>query len=708
MAVIDELITRYVPRMDPAAVRNVQRGFKQIQTSSKQLRADLAHVGRGMVTMLGAVGVASVGVGMKAERSFTKLRTQLGESNEAIDTARTRLRELSKETGVALDKLGDAYFSLRSNSVGTEEAFDAVTAAAKANVLALGETRDIAGLAGSAMIAFAKDGLTAEAVVAAIHETVARGNIADAGVLAQHMPSLIEPASQLEMELKHVMAMAAVYSRTQSDLAKAATGIDAMIQKLLAPGGRGQKMLKDWFGSVTDFHDLVGEDPFGAIRQLLEHMQLEEGEVQVGLDVQALLDTGEIDEDLAEQLQKEDLGRLDPVMLREFFEDKTALGFALNFASNEGAYREVLAGYTDDMSTIDSLVKELEGKGFHILSKTVNSLRLDLIWLYEKAVRPLLQLFSLLPDAIKRVVIAFAALQTVTMIGPLKGLNLGLWGTIMALGMTDKTAWRTALSNTRLGGVLLNLTGIFVGFFGVLKGMFKLATWRRIVTGTGRALAGLGPRIAGLAVSLKTFSGVAGLFMTALRGIATAIAGISPLGWILAAIAAFTLLYTKSKGFKKIVDALGKWFLAMALSIVERIVGLFTSVMDWFSGSAVGRWLADLFGGIDETLGDIGTFVEEGAEGIRGRTEGRRQLRHMQSETFENLMSDPVTPPILPPGAGLAAVQAAAADSASYTVHMDVGGVTVQAADTSDGKQVGQDVSAELDRRLPVLMGLDS
>ena len=665
MAVIDELITRYVPRMDPAAVRNVQRGFKQIQNSSKQLRADLAQVGRGMVTMLGAVGVASVGVGMKAERSFTKLRTQLGESNEAIDTARTRLREVSKGTGIALDKLGDAFFSLRSNSVGTEEAFDAVTAAAKANVLALGETRDIASLAGSAMIAFAKDGLTAEAVVAAIHETVARGNIADAGVLAQHMPSLIEPASQLGMELKHVMAMAAVYSRTQSDLAKAATGIDAMIQKLLAPGGRGQKMLGEWFGSVTNFHDLVGEDPFGAIRQLLEHMQLEEGEVQVGLDVQALLDTGEIDEDLAKQLQNEDLGRLDPVMLREFFEDKTALGFALNFASNEGAYREVLAGYTDDMSTIDSLVKELEGKGFHILSKTVNSLRLDLIWLYEKAVRPILQLFNLLPDAIKRVVTALLALQVATtLLGPLRGLNLGLWGTITALGMTDKTARRAALSNTWLGSVLKNLGGIFVGFFGVLGGMFKLATWRTLVTGAGRAMAGLGPRIAGLAVSLKTFGGV---LVAVFRGLAVALFNIPFVGWILALIAALALLYWKWEAFRNLVNGLVKWVLALVIYAFEVAKSKWIDFMDWLSGKVpdwvktLGGWFGDLFGG-------AGTRSELNVKGFQEKTERLRRRGRIESGEEEwsqdeqlllDMLRDPVTPPILSPSAVVAAQQVA-------------------------------------------------
>ena len=671
MAVIDELITRYIPRMDPAAVRNVQRGFKQIQVSSKRLRADLAHVGRGMATMLGAVGAASVGVGMKAERSFTKLRTQLGESNEAIDTARTRLRELSKETGVALDKLGDSYFSLRSNSVGTEEAFDAVTAAAKANVLALGETRDIASLAGSAMIAFAKDGLTAEAVIAAIHETVARGNIADAGVLAQHMPSLIEPASQLGMELKHVMAMTAVYTRTQSDLAKAATGIDAMIQKLLAPGGRGQKMLVDWFGSVTNFHDLVGEDPFGAIRQLLEHMQLEEGEVQVGLDVQALLDTGEIDEDLAKQLQKEDLGRLDPVMLREFFEDKTALGFALNFASNEGDYREVLAGYTDDMSTIDSLVKELEGKGFHILAKTVNSLRLDLIWLYEKAVRPLLQLFNLLPDSIKRVVTALLALQVATaLLGPLKGLNLGLWGTITAMRMTDKKARETALSSVWLGRVLTNLGLLFRGFANVLG-----------LTGVAGQIGIVGQRIGGLAASMIAFGGTGSYFAgigIAIKGIATALLGIPFVGWILAAIALFALLYMKSEGFKRYVNSLVKWVLARLVYLFEVAKGMWIEFMDLLSGMVpdwvkkLGGWLGDLGGWLGGRYADAGASVEESTKGIQEKTERLRLLRRIESGEegtwsrypmgvlHESMLHDPVTPPpILSPA--VAAVQAQAA-----------------------------------------------
>ena len=712
MAVIDELITRYVPRMDPAAVRNVQRGFKQIQTSSKRLRADLAHVGRGMVTMLGAIGVASVGVGMKAERSFTKLRTQLGESNEAIEEARTRLREVSKETGVALDKLGDAFFSLRSNSVGTEEAFDAVTAAAKANVLALGETRDIASLAGSAMIAFAKDGLTAEAVVAAIHETVARGNIADAGVLAQHMPSLIEPASQLRMELKHVMAMAAVYSRTQSDMANATTGIEAMIYKLLTPGGRGQDMLEDWFGSVTNFHDLVGEDPFGAIKQLLEHMQLEEGKVQVGLDVQALLDTGEIDEDLAEQLREEDLGRLDPVMLREFFEDKTALGFALNFASNEGAYREVLAGYTDDMSTIDSLVKELEGKGFHILSKTVNSLRLDLIWLYEKAVRPLLQLFNLLPDAIKRVVTALLALQVATtLLGPLKGLNLGLWGTITALGMTDKTARRAALSNMWLGRVLKNLTKLFQGF-GLVLGL----------TGVAGKIGIVGQRIRGLAASMIAFRGTGSYFAgigTAIKGIATALFGIPIVGWILALIAAFALLYMKSEGFRKWVNSLVKWVLALVIYAFEVAKSKWIEFMDWLSGK-VPDWVKKLGGWFGDRYAGAGTYNELNVKGLQEKTERLRRLRRIEAGEEEwsqdeqlllGMLHDPVTPPpILPPGAGVAAVQAQAAADSFYSKSMlyqsrsqnvvNVGGVTVNAETNANPDEIAGAVGSVLDKQL--------
>ena len=339
MAVIDELITRYIPRMDPAAVRNVQRGFQQIQNSSKQLRADLAQVGRGMAAMLGAVGVASAGVGMKVERSFTKLVTQLGATNEEVETARAKLREVSSETGVALDELANAYFSLRSGGQEAAASLDAVASAAMGTAIELGNTQDIALLVSSAVNAMAKDGLTADQVIAQLHKTVFAGQIEGAGVLAQQLPSLLEPASQLGVEFKELAAALAVFTRTQPDVAKATNAMDAAMQKLLAPGKRGQDMLEQWFGSVTDFQDLVGADFFGGLRQLLEHMQLDEGEVQVGLDVQAMLDAGEIDEDMAAQLREVDLGRLDPVMLREFFEDKTALGFMLNFAANEDAYR---------------------------------------------------------------------------------------------------------------------------------------------------------------------------------------------------------------------------------------------------------------------------------------------------------------------------------------------------------------------------------
>ena len=193
MAVIDELITRYIPRMDPAAVRNVQRGFKQIQTSSKQLRADLAHVGRGMVTMLGAVGVASVGVGMKAERSFTKLRTQLELSNAEIEEGKARARELSRETGVALDELGNAFFSLRSAGLNQADALDALGAAAKAGAIDLGNVQDIALLAGGALNVFGSDTLTAEKAVAQMLETVRAGNIKDVGALSHKCRSYSRP-----------------------------------------------------------------------------------------------------------------------------------------------------------------------------------------------------------------------------------------------------------------------------------------------------------------------------------------------------------------------------------------------------------------------------------------------------------------------------------------------------------------------------------
>ena len=706
MAVIDELITRYIPRMDPAAVRNVQRGFKQIQVSSKRLRADLAHVGRGMATMLGAVGVASVGVGMKAERSFTKLRTQLELSNAEIEEGKARARELSRETGVALDELANAFFSLRSAGLAQADALDAMGAAAKAGAIDLGNVQDIALLAGGALNVFGSDTLTAEKAVAQMLETVRAGNIKDVGALSQQMPQLLSTAGQLGVEFKELGAEIAGYTRTGLDVPRVTTGIKAAMNKLLAPTEQGKKLIAD------------EEEGLGMSTVELRDMADQDGLLETVIHV-------------TESLRMDD-GRIDTEKLKKIFESEEAIGFALDVGANQDAYRGILADMPEDAENLARAMAAVRKSGWFVWVETINNLKTDLIWFYEKAIKPLLRGFNLLPDAIKRVVIAFAAFQAVTMIGPLKGMSLGLWGTVTAMGAASGTARALALRHTLLGRVILRTKGLIWGFFSVLGGMFKLATWRNLITGAGRALVGLGtgagralvglgPRIAGLAVSLKTFSGVAGLGSAAVKGIATALLGIPGPGWILALIVALTLLYMKSEGFRKLVNGLVKWVLALVIYGFELAKNKCIEFMDWLSGKVpdwvkkLGGWFGDLFGGIDDRFAEAGARSELNVKGLQEKTERRRRLRRIEAGEEEwsqdeqvllNMLRDPVTPPlILPPGAGLAAVQAAA-DGASYTMHMDVGGVTVQAADASDGKQVGQDVSAELDRMLPALMGL--
>ena len=685
MAVIDELITRYVPRMDPAAVRNVQRGFKQIQASSKRLRADLAHVGRGMATMLGAVGVASVGVGMKAERSFTKLRTQLELSNAEIEEGKARARELSRETGVALDELGDAFFSLRSAGLNQADALEALGAAAKAGAIDLGNVQDIALLAGGALNVFGSDALTAEQAVAQMLETVRAGNIKDVGALSQQMPQLLSTAGQLGVEFNELGAAIAGYTRTGLNVPRVTTGIKAALNKLLAPTEQGKKLIAD------------EEEGLGMSTVELRDMADQEGLLETVIHV-------------TERLRMDD-GRIDTEKLKKIFESEEAIGFVLDVGANQDAYRGILADMPEDAENLARAMAAVRKSGWFVWVETINNLKTDLMWFYEKAIKPLLRGFNLLPDAIKRVVIAFAALQAVTMIGPLKGLSLGLWGTVTAMGAASGTARALALRHTLLGLGILRTKGLIRGF--------------------GRVLMRLGPRIRGLAASMMMWEAAAGgiattmpglgaasgLVVTAIRSISMAILGIPFVGWVLALIAAFVLLYAKSEGFRVLVDASAKWIKVRVGSIVKWIVGLFASVWDLFSGSAFGRWLADLFGGIDKALGVSGHRIDLGLRGEqeeaerlrrRGRIESGEEEWSRDEQFLLNLMSDPVTTPILPPGAGLAAVQAAPADGASYTMHMDVGGIMVQAADTSDGKQVGRDVSAELDRRLPALMGLRS
>ena len=650
MAVIDELITRYVPRMDPAAVRNVQRGFKQIQTSSKQLRADLAHVGRGMVTMLGAVGVASVGVGMKAERSFTKLRTQLELSNAEIEEGKARARELSKETGVALDELADAFFSLRSAGLNQADALEALGAAAKAGAIDLGNVQDIALLAGGALNVFGSDALTAEQAVAQMLETVRAGNIKDVGALSQQMPQLLSTAGQLGVGFNELGAAIAGYTRTGLDVPRVTTGVKAAMNKLLAPTEQGKKLIAD------------EEEGLGMSTVELRDMADQEGLLETVIHI-------------TERLRMDD-GRIDTEKLKKIFESEEAIGFVLDVGANQDAYRGILADMPEDAENLARAMATVRKSGFFVWAETINNLKTDLIWFYDKAIKPLLRGFNLLPDAIKRVVIAFAALKTVTMIGPFKGLTLGLWGTIAALGMTDKKARETALAKTRLGQVLTNLGGIFVGFARVLG-----------LTGVAGKFGMLGKRIGGLAASFIAFGGTGSYFAvigTAIKGIGTALLGIPIVGWILAIIVALALLYMKSEGFRKWVNSLVKWVLALLVYAFELAKGKWIEFMDWLSGKVpdwvkeLGGWFGDLFGEIGDRYAEAGASVEESTKGLQEKTERLRRLRRIESgeETWSqqmlndplSLLHDPVTPPpILPPGAGGAAVQAHAAADSYYS-----------------------------------------
>ncbi len=677
MAVIDELITRYVPRMDPAAVRNVQRGFKQIRDSSKRLRADLAHVGRGMATVLGAVGVASVGVGMKAERSFTKLRTQLELSNAEIEEGKARARELSRETGVALDKLADSFFSLRSAGLNQADALDAMGAAAKGGAIELGNVQDIALLAGGALNVFGSDTLTAEKAVAQMLETVRAGNIKDVGALSQQMPQLLSTAGQLGVEFKELGAAIAGYTRTGLDVPRVTTGIKAAMNKLLAPTEQGKKLIAD------------EEEGLGMSTVELRDMADQEGLLETVIHV-------------TERLRMDD-GRIDTEKLKKIFESEEAIGFVLDVGANQDAYRGILADMPEDAENLARAMAAVRKSGWFVWVETINNLKTDLIWFYDKAIKPLLRGFNLLPDTIQRVVIAFAALQTVTMIGPFKGLSLGLWGTIAAMRVASGTTRNLALRHTLLGIGILRVRGLIRGFGRVLMKVFNRATWRNLMTGAGRALVGLGPRTMMAARSLFFFEAAAVSTATTLPGLgaafgvlATAIKGaifsIPLVGWILALIAALVLLYMKSEGFKKLVNGMGKWVLAQVGYVLEVLKGWWFDFMDLLSGTALGRWLGDLFGGAGDVLdrwGEAGTRAELNTKGIQEKTERRRRLRRIEAGEEEwspgeqlvlDMLRDPVTPPlILPPGAGLAAEQAAANSYSETTLDQSARNVTLNA-----------------------------
>src|SRR5262245_50209895 len=106
-------------------------------------------------------GGAAIKLASDFDKSFTTMQTLAGVSADAVGQLKDSVLDLAGETGKAPQELADALYFLSSSGLDSADALDALKASAKASAVGLGDTEVVADAVSSAMLGYAKAGLTA-------------------------------------------------------------------------------------------------------------------------------------------------------------------------------------------------------------------------------------------------------------------------------------------------------------------------------------------------------------------------------------------------------------------------------------------------------------------------------------------------------------------------------------------------------------------
>jgi TP901 family phage tail tape measure protein len=225
-----------------------QKKMRAAVTRMLFVAESLTQAGRIMSTAITApmimVGVASLKTAMQFEAAMTRMVSLVGMPAETIARWKPVVQEMAGVVGKSANELAEALFFITSNGIRTDAALRVLEATAKASAVGMGETKDIAIAATSALNAFGEGALTADESVAVLIGTVREGNL-EAAELPAALSKLLPIAAAMGIEFHEAGAGIAAMSRSGTSARLAAFGLRAIMMGLLAPTTGAAKAMDD-------------------------------------------------------------------------------------------------------------------------------------------------------------------------------------------------------------------------------------------------------------------------------------------------------------------------------------------------------------------------------------------------------------------------------------------------------------------------------
>ena len=198
----------------------------------------LTQAGRIMSTAItapmAAIGAIALKASLDFDRSLTKMVTLVGVSADVVEGWREGIKSIASDTGRAATELADAMFFITSNGLRGAEAMEVLDASSKAAAVGLGEAKDVAFAATSAINAYGMGSMTGAEAVAVLVKTVREGNL-EASELPQVLGQVLPVAAALGVEFHEAGAAIAAMTRAGVSTKIAALGMRSVLQSLLKP-----------------------------------------------------------------------------------------------------------------------------------------------------------------------------------------------------------------------------------------------------------------------------------------------------------------------------------------------------------------------------------------------------------------------------------------------------------------------------------------
>lgn len=267
MASIAEINVRIGARIDKM-VTGLRQAERELKKSSRKLSQMGESLTKNFTVPISAIGGVSIKMASDLEKSFSKIENLVGVTGETLNNFKSQVSALSNEVGKSQTELTEALFTITSAGLKGSDAMDLLTAASKASVIGMGETKDIAKAATAIIQAYGVENITASEAVNLLTKTVREGNL-EASELAPSIGKVIPLASQMGISFKEVGANIATFTRLGISASESVSALKALLGNLIKPSKAAKEVLAKYNLTIENVRDSISKNGLSATLQNL-------------------------------------------------------------------------------------------------------------------------------------------------------------------------------------------------------------------------------------------------------------------------------------------------------------------------------------------------------------------------------------------------------------------------------------------------------